>query len=40
LVAILVGSLGSPDTIFKGGHQWTIPSKFGCNWPSGFWGED
>jgi hypothetical protein len=25
---------------FKGGHPRTIPPKFGCNWPSCFWGED
>ena len=31
---------GSPDTILKGGHPRTIPPKFGCNWSSGFWGED
>jgi hypothetical protein len=24
----------------EGGHPTTIPPKFGCNWPSGFWGED
>jgi hypothetical protein len=24
----------------EGGHPRTIPPKFGCNWPSGFWGED
>jgi hypothetical protein len=24
----------------EGGHPSTIPPKFGCNWPSGFWGED
>jgi hypothetical protein len=23
-----------------GGHPSTIPPKFGCNWSSGFWGED
>jgi hypothetical protein len=22
------------------GHPRIIPQKFGCNWPSGFWGED
>jgi hypothetical protein len=22
------------------GLPMTIPPKFGCNWPSGFWGED
>ena len=31
---------GSPDTILEGGHPRIIPQKFGCNWPSGFWGED
>jgi hypothetical protein len=31
---------GSPDTILEGGHPSNIPPKFGCNWPSGFWGED
>ena len=31
---------GSPDTILEGSHPRTIPPKFGCNWPSGFWGED
>jgi hypothetical protein len=25
---------------FGRGHPRTIPPKFGCNWPSGFWGED
>jgi len=24
----------------EGGHPRTIPPKFGCNWPSSFWGED
>jgi hypothetical protein len=28
----------SPPT--KMGHPKTIPPKFGCNWPSGFWGKD
>ena len=27
-------------TILEGGYPRTIPPKFGCNWPSGFWGED
>jgi hypothetical protein len=31
---------GSPDTILEGGHPRIIPQKFGCNWPSGFRGED
>jgi hypothetical protein len=31
---------GSSDTILEGGNPRTIPPKFGCNWPSGFWGED
>ena len=31
---------GPPDTILEGGHPRIIPPKFGCNWPSGFWGED
>jgi hypothetical protein len=31
---------GSQDTILEGGHPRTSPPKFGCNWPSGFWGED
>jgi hypothetical protein len=30
----------SPNTILEGGHPRIIPQKFGCNWPSGFWGED
>jgi hypothetical protein len=25
---------------FGRGHPRTIPPKFGCNWPSGFWRED
>jgi hypothetical protein len=25
---------------FGRGHPRTIPPKFGCNWPNGFWGED
>jgi hypothetical protein len=25
---------------FGRGHPRIIPQKFGCNWPSGFWGED
>jgi hypothetical protein len=29
-----------PDTYLEGGHPRTIPPKFGCNWPSGFWRED
>jgi hypothetical protein len=40
----LCGHLGwksaSPDTILEGDHPRTIPPKFGCNWPSGFWGEN
>jgi hypothetical protein len=31
---------GSPDTNLEGGHPRIIPPKLGCNWPSGFWGED
>ena len=31
---------GSSDTILKGDHLRTIPSKFGPNWLSGFRGED
>jgi hypothetical protein len=39
-LAYLGWKSGSPDTILKGGHPRTIPPKFGCNWSSGFWGED
>jgi hypothetical protein len=28
------------DTILKGDHPRTIPTKFGSNWPSGFRGVD
>ena len=31
---------GSSDTILKGDHLRTIPSKFGPNWPSSFRQED
>ena len=32
--------VGSSDTILKGDHLRTIPSKFGSNWPSSFREED
>ena len=32
--------VGSWDTILKGDHLRTIPTKFGPNWPSSFRGED
>jgi hypothetical protein len=36
----MAATSGSPNTILEGGHPRIIPQKFGCNWPSGFWGED
>ena len=39
LAAILVGSRDHQTQIWKGGHPRTIPPKFGCNWPCGFWQE-
>ena len=32
--------VGITGHILERGHPRTIPPKFGCNWPSGFWGED
>jgi hypothetical protein len=40
LDGFLAWKSGSPDTFLEGGHPRTIPPKFGCNWPSGFWRED
>ena len=40
LAAILVGSQDHRTQLSRGGHPSTIPPKFGCNWSSGFWGED
>ena len=36
---ILVGSRDHRH-ILEGDHPRIIPQNFGCNWPSGFWGED
>jgi hypothetical protein len=32
--------VGITGHYFGRGHAKTIPPKFGCNWSSGFWGED